>query len=299
MTDATENWARRKSHTEVLGRRMAFVEEGNGAPIVFLHGNPTSSFLWRDVLPALHGRGRLIAVDLIGMGDSDRLDPADPDRYSFARHREFLDALLAELGVTRDVTLVLHDWGAALGFDWARRHPAALRGIAYMEAIATTYRSWDEWPEVARAAFQAFRSPRGEELILRDNAFVEQVLFGMGTLRPLTEAEKAEYRRPFLRPGDDRQVTLSWPRQLPVEGEPPAVAAVVEDYARWLSTARGIPKLFVNAEPGAVLGEGPQREFCRTWPDQTEITVPGVHFVQEDSGAEIGRAIAAWLPPLP
>jgi haloalkane dehalogenase len=294
----TEDWKQRKSYTEVLGRRMAFIDDGEGAPIVFMHGNPTSSYLWRSVLPALQGKGRLIAVDLIGMGDSEKLDPQEgPDRYSFARHSEFLDALLEKLGVNENVTLVLHDWGGALGFHWARRHPSALRGIAYMEAIATTYKSWDEWPEVAREAFQAFRSPLGEELILQNNAFVEQVLFGMGTLRELTEAEKAEYRRPYVRTGDDRQVTLSWPRQLPVEGEPAEVAAVVENYGQWLSTTRGIPKLFINAEPGAVLSEGLQREFCRSWPDQTEITVPGVHFIQEDSGAQIGQAIADWLPP--
>jgi haloalkane dehalogenase len=294
----TENWKQRKSYAEVLGRRIAFIDEGDGAPIVFLHGNPTSSYLWRSVLPALQGKGRLIAPDLIGMGDSEKLGPEDPMRYTFAQHSAFLDVLLDKLGVTKNVTLVLHDWGGALGFHWARRHPSAVRGIAYMEAIAATYKSWEEWPAVAREAFQAFRSGQGEELVLQNNAFVEGVLFGMGTLRELTEEEKAEYRRPYLQPGDDRQVTLSWPRQLPIVGEPAEVVGIVEEFGRWLTTTRGVPKLFVNAEPGAILGEGIQRDFCRTWPDQTEITVPGVHYIQEDSGNEIGKAIADWLPPL-
>ncbi|GAA3083408.1 haloalkane dehalogenase [Pseudonocardia yunnanensis] len=294
----TENWKQRKSYAEVLGRRIALIDEGDGAPIVFLHGNPTSSYLWRSVLPALQGKGRLIAPDLIGMGDSEKLGPEDPSRYTFAQHSAFLDALLEKLGVTKNVTLVLHDWGGALGFHWARRHPSAVRGIAYMEAIAATYKSWAEWPAVAREAFQAFRSEQGEELVLQNNAFVEGVLFGMGTLRELTEEEKAEYRRPYLQPGDDRQVTLSWPRQLPIVGEPADVVGIVEEFGRWLTTTRGVPKLFVNAEPGAILGEGIQRDFCRTWPDQTEITVPGVHYIQEDSGNEIGKAIADWLPPL-
>jgi haloalkane dehalogenase len=294
----TETWKQHKSYAEVLGRRMAFIDEGEGAPIVFLHGNPTSSYLWRTVLPALQSKGRLIAPDLIGMGDSEKLGPEDPNRYTFARHSEFLDALLEKLGVTENVTLVLHDWGGALGFHWARRHPSAVRGIAYMEAIAGTWKSWDEWPEVAREVFQGFRSEQGEELVLRNNAFVEGVLFGMGTLRELTEEEKAEYRRPYLEPGDDRQVTLTWPRQLPMEGEPAEVVGIVEEFDQWLTTTRGVPKLFVNAEPGAILGAGIQRDFCRTWPDQTEITVPGVHYIQEDSGNEIGKAIADWLPPL-
>lgn len=294
----SESWKQRKSFAEVLGHRMAYIDEGEGAPIVFLHGNPTSSYLWRTVLPELVGEGRLIAVDLIGMGDSDKLEPGDPDRYSFSQHSEFLDALLEQLGVTENVTLVLHDWGGALGFHWARRHPDAVRAIAYMEAIARPIKSWDEWPEAAREGFQAFRSDQGEQLILQDNEFVEGVLFGVGTMRELTDEEKAEYRRPYLQPGDDRQVTLVWPRQLPVEGEPAHIAAMIEDYGQWLATARGIPKLFVNAEPGAVLGEGPAREFCRTWPDQTEVTVPGVHYIQEDSGPQVGQAIANWLATL-
>ena len=292
----SENWQQRKSYATVLGHRMAYVEAGAGAPIVLLHGNPTSSYIWRTVIPALEGLGRIIAPDLIGMGDSDKLGPEDPDRYTFRRHRDFLDALLDQLGVTEHITLVLHDWGSALGFDWARRHPGTVRAIAYMEAIITTLESWDDWREDSRELFQAFRSDQGEKLILEDNAFVETVL-PAGILRTLDDAEMAEYRRPFRQPGDDRLPTLTWPRQIPAEGEPADVVRIVEEYGPWLATTPGIPKLFVNTEPGVILQDR-QRAVCRAWPDQTEITVPGLHFVQEDSGAEIGAAIAQWLTDL-
>ncbi|MDT7565576.1 MAG: haloalkane dehalogenase, partial [Pseudonocardiales bacterium] len=286
-------WRASKRYTQVLGRRMAYVEQGSGAPIVFLHGNPTSSFLWRSVLPELSSLGRCIAPDLIGMGDSDKLPADDPARYTFVRHREFLDALLDALGVTGEVTLVVHDWGSALGFDWARRHPDRVRGIVYMEAIVAPYADWDAWPDAARPMFQSLRSPDGEQLILERNMFVERILPG-SVLRALSEDELDEYRRPFAAPGEDRLPTLVWPRQIPIGGEPPEVVDVCAAYADWLAHTPGLPKLFVNAEPGAIL-TGAQREFCRTWPDQTEITVSGVHFVQEDSGKEIGSAIAGWL----
>jgi haloalkane dehalogenase len=291
------SWPDRKSYTDVLGHRMAYVEAGEGAPIVLLHGNPTSSYVWRAVIPALEGLGRVIAPDLIGMGDSDKLGPRDATRYTFLRHRDFLDALLAALGVADEVTLVLHDWGSALGFDWARRHPEAVRAIAYMEAIVTSLRSWQDWPEPSRALFQALRSDQGEKLILQDNAFIETVL-PAGTLRPLNAEEMAEYRRPFRAPGEDRLPTLVWPRQIPAEGVPTEVAHIVEQYGSWLATTPGIPKLFVNAEPGVVLRDH-QRSVCRTWPDQTEITVSGLHFVQEDAGPLIGAAVAEWLRDLP
>jgi len=286
-------WRASKQYAQVLGRRMAYVEQGSGAPIVFLHGNPTSSYLWRSVLPELSSLGRCIAPDLIGMGDSEKLPADDPARYTFLRHREFLDGLLDALGVTAEVTLVVHDWGSALGFDWARRHPERVRGIVYMEAVVRPYADWDAWPDAARPMFQALRSPAGEKLILEQNAFVERILPG-SMLRTLDEDELDEYRRPFAAPGEDRLPTLVWPRQIPIGGEPPEVDAVCAAYADWLAHTPGLPKLFVNAEPGAIL-TGDQREFCRTWPDQTEITVSGVHFIQEDSGKQIGSAIAGWL----
>ena len=281
-----------KRSVSVRGKRMAYVEVGEGDPIVFLHGNPTSSYLWRNVIPHLAGRGRCIAPDLIGMGDSEKLDDSGPGRYRFVEHREYLDALLAALGVGDRVVLVVHDWGSALGFDWANRHRKAVRGIAYMEAIVKPL-TWDEWPPPVKPVFQALRSPAGEKMILEQNVFVEQILPG-AVLRPLSDAEMAVYRRPFAVPGEGRRPTLSWPREIPVEGQPADVVEIVRAYGQWLSTA-AVPKLFVDAEPGAIL-RGAAREFCRTWPEQTEVRVKGVHFVQEDSPDEIGRAIAEWLP---
>ena len=283
-----------KKHVEVLGRKMACVETGEGEPVVFLHGNPTSSYLWRGVIPHLASLGRCIAPDLIGMGDSDKLEDSGPGSYRFIEHRRYLDALLKALGVTERVTLVTHDWGSALGFDWANRHRDAVRGLVYMEAIVQPL-TWAQWPEASRRVFQGFRSESGESMILEKNVFVERVLPG-SIKRELSEEEMAEYRRPFKQPGEGRRPTLTWPREIPVEGEPADVTGIVGSYAAWLSES-SVPKLFVNAEPGAIL-VGEQREFCRTWPNQTEVTVPGIHFIQEDSPDEIGQAIAAWFRTL-
>jgi haloalkane dehalogenase len=290
-------WRAAKRFTPVLGRQMAYVESGAGRPIVMLHGNPTSSYLWRSVLPALAGLGRCVVPDLIGMGDSGKLGADVPGRYTFACHREFLDGLLDVLGVGGDVVLVVHDWGSALGFDWARRHPGQVRAIAYMEALVRPFAGWDEWPGNARPIFQRLRSPAGEELILDRNVFVERIL-PASVLRPLTGQEMGEYRRPFAAPGQGRLPTLIWPRQIPIAGAPADVHEACAAYAAWLASAPGLPKLFINAEPGSIL-TGAVRDFCRTWPDQAEVTVPGIHFIQEDSGARIGAAIAAWLRQLP
>lgn len=284
---------------QVHGKTMAYVERGEGDPIVFLHGNPTSSYLWRNVIPHLEPFGRCIAPDLIGMGASDKLDPAEGedgrDRYRFVDHRHYLDGLLETLGIDERVTLVVHDWGSALGFDWANRHRSAVRGIAYMEGIVRPM-SWDEWPDAIRQLFQSFRSDAGEAMVLDKNVFVEKVLPG-SVLRGLTEAEMAVYRRPFAQPGEDRRPTLTWPRQIPLGGEPADVVEIVQAYADWLATSTDLPKLFVNAEPGAIL-TGASRDFCRSWPNQTEVTVAGSHFIQEDSPDEIGEAIAAWYQGL-
>lgn len=283
-----------KKNADVLGKRMAYIEEGAGAPIVFLHGNPTSSYLWRNVMPHLEGQGRLIAPDLIGMGDSEKLSPSDAGTYRFVEHRRYLDALLEQLGVDADVTLVVHDWGSALGFDWANRHRDAVKGIAYMEAIVAPI-EWEQFPKAARAAFQGFRSEQGEAMILEQNTFIELVL-PTSILRKLSEEEMDEYRRPFANPGEDRRPTLTWPRQLPIAGEPADVVEIVKSYGAWLSTS-DVPKLFINADPGAIL-RGEQREFCRSWPNTKEVTVSGVHFVQEDSPDEIGQAVAGWRTAL-
>ena len=280
-----------KKKIEVLGKQMAYVEMGEGNPIVFQHGNPTSSYLWRNIMPHVEDFGRCIALDLIGMGDSDKLKNSGPERYTFIEHSEYFDAALAALGITSSVVLVVHDWGSALGFHWANRHRDALKGICYMEGIVRPV-TWDEWPEAARSVFQGFRSDAGERMVLENNIFVERVLPG-SILRKLSDDEMNEYRRPFTEPGEGRRPTLTWPRQIPIDGEPRGVVAIVEDYAKWLSESDP-PKLFINADPGAIL-TGAQREFCRTWPNQTEVTVQGSHFIQEDSPDEIGRALRDWL----
>ncbi|MSP44068.1 MAG: haloalkane dehalogenase [Alphaproteobacteria bacterium] len=278
-----------KKYTRVNGRQMAYVECGTGDPIVFLHGNPTSSYLWRNITPYAEKHGRCIAPDLIGMGDSEKLDPSGPDRYRFVEHREYLDGLLAALGVRERVTFVLHDWGSALGFDWANRHRAAVRGIAYMEAVVHPMR-WEDWPYTD--IFKLMRADAGEEIVLQKNIFVERILPG-SILRKLTDAEMAEYRRPFIEPGEGRRPTLTWPRQIPLGGEPADVVAIAADYAAWLPKSP-FPKLLISAEPGGIL-VGPHLAFCRTWPNQTEVTVKGSHFIQEDSPHEIGAALEQFL----
>jgi len=281
-----------KKFAEAQGRRMAYIDAGEGeTTIVFQHGNPTSSYLWRNVMPHCDGLGRLVACDLIGMGDSDKLPNSGPERYTYAEHRGYLWALWDRLSLGSKIVLAIHDWGSALGFEWARKHSDRVAGIAYMEALVAPL-TWADWPERARGAFPGFRSDGGEDMVLVKNMFVERILPG-SILRRLTDDEMAEYRRPFVSPGEDRRPTLSWPRQIPIEGQPADVVAVVEDYSAWLA-ASDIPKLFINAEPGSIL-VGRQREVCRRWPNQTEVTVKGLHFIQEDSPDEIGRAVAEFV----
>jgi haloalkane dehalogenase len=280
-----------KQFAHIKGRRMAYIDVGSGPAIVFQHGNPTSSYLWRNIMPHSVGLGRLVACDLIGMGDSDKLSPSGPDRYGYAEQRDYLWGLWDALALGDKIVFVIHDWGSALGFEWARCHPERVAGIAYMEAIVTPL-TWADWPERARGAFQGFRSAGGEDMILAKNMFVERILPG-SIVRKLTDEEMAEYRRPFTALGEGRRPTLTWPRQIPIDGAPADVVAVVEDYARWLA-ASTVPKLFINADPGSIL-VGRQREFCRRWPNQTELAVKGLHFIQEDSPDEIGRAVADFV----
>ena len=280
-----------KEFVEIGGKKMAYHEIGEGDPVVFLHGNPTSSYLWRNIIPHVAKKARCIAPDLIGMVDSDKLDATGPDSYRFIHHRHYLNGFLDALELGDHVTFVIHDWGSALGFDWANRNRDRIAGIAYMEAIVRPV-TWEEWPEAATPIFQAFRSPAGEEMVIEKNLFVEAVLPG-SILRELSDDEVAEYRRPF-RDAEHRRPTLTWPREIPIEGEPADVAEIVADYANWLAGS-DIPKLFFDADPGAIL-KGAQRDFCRNWPNQTEIKVAGSHFIQEDSPYEIGEAIAGWLP---
>lgn len=286
---AEDNYPRQK--VSVLGTEITYVDAGQGDPIVFLHGNPTSSYLWRNIIPHLEKSARCLAPDLVGMGSSGK--SADGS-YRFVDHSRYLDAWFEALDLTANVTLVVHDWGSALGFYWAHRYPDRIKGIAYMEAIVRPM-TWEAWPEQARGIFQGMRSPSGEEMVLEKNVFVERILPG-SILRGLTEEELNVYRRPYQEAGESRRPTLTWPREIPLDGEPADVVEIVEGYARWLASSQ-IPKLFVNADPGAIL-TGAQRKFCRTWLSQQEVTVKGVHFIQEDSPAEIGSAIAQWYASL-
>ncbi|MBI3993282.1 MAG: haloalkane dehalogenase [Candidatus Lambdaproteobacteria bacterium] len=280
-----------RKRQKVLDSALSYVDTGSGPPVVFLHGNPTSSYLWRNIIPHVSGQARCLAPDLIGMGDSGK-NPAG--RYTFADHARYLDAWFEGVGLGGPAVLVVHDWGSGLGFHWADRHRDRVRGLVYMESIVQPL-SWSDWPPDAARAFQSFRSPAGEEMILQKNMFVERVL-PASVLRGLSDAEMAVYRKPYLEPGESRRPTLTWPRQIPIDGEPEDVTHIVNNYGAWLCTAP-VPKLFVNADPGSIL-VGKQREFCRTWPHQQEITVPGRHFIQEDSPHEIGAAIAAFLQRL-
>jgi haloalkane dehalogenase len=275
----------------VLDTELACVDTGRGDPIVFLHGNPTSSYLWRNVISHVAARGRCLAPDLVGMGESGK---APGGSYRFVDHARYLDAWFDALRLDRRVILVAHDWGSALGFHWARRHPERVRGIAYMEALVRPM-TWQEWPEPARRIFQAMRSPAGEEMVLVKNVFVERLL-PASVMRGLGPEELTRYRAPYREPGESRRPTLTWPRQIPLDGEPAEVVGIAQAYADWLTTSP-VPKLFVNGDPGFLL-TGALRDFCRTFPHQQEVTVRGTHFIQEDAPDEIGRALADFVARL-
>jgi haloalkane dehalogenase len=279
-----------KKRQTVLGLGMAYIEVGSGDPIVFLHGNPTSSYLWRNIIPYAQELGRCIAPDLIGMGDSAKLPDSGPASYRFVEHRRYLDALLEQLDIRERITFVVHDWGSALGFDWAYRHPDKVKGIAYMEAIIRP-RAWSELSEQARQIFEAFRSPAGEQLVLAENRFIEGNL-PLTIMRRLTDDEMTEYRRPFVEPGEGRRPMLSWARQLPIGCEPADVAEIVTTYGDWLAQSP-IPKLYVASEPGT-MSPG-ERVFCQTWPAQHQVTASGRHYPQEDSSDAVGQALATWI----
>jgi len=281
-----------KKLIEIKGRKMAYIDEGEGAPIVFQHGNPTSSYLWRKVMPSCTGLGRLVACDLIGMGDSDKLPNSGPERYTYVEQREYLFALWEELNLKRDVVLVIHDWGSTLGFDWAHQHADRVQGIAYMEAAPLPL-NWSDFPnDSARNAFKAFRSEAGEDMVLRDNIFVESFLIE-AEKNNLSEADKAEYRRPYLNAGEDRRPTLTWPRQISVDGSPSDVAKIQSEFSEWLKDSP-VPKLWIKGDPGFIT-KGRLATFCESLPNQTEIQVKGEHFLQESSGPEIGKAVADFV----
>jgi len=282
-------------YREINGRRMAYIDEGEGDAIVFQHGQPTSSYVWRNVMPHLEGMGRLVACDLIGMGASEKLDPSlGPDRYSLANHRNFLFELWDQLNLGDRVVLVLDDWGAVLGFDWARQHSDRVQGIVHMEAVAAPLQ-WSDLPEQAHPFFKALRSPAGDKMVLEDNIFIDKIL-PAAILRQFSDEELGHYQRPFTVHGEDRRPTLSWPRSLPIEGEPAEVARVVAESAAWLAESE-VPKLFINGEPGT-LARGRVREIIRSWRNQSEVTVNGRKLLQEDSAEEIGLATAEFVRQL-
>jgi len=286
-----ETMSYEKKFIDVESKKIAYIDEGHGDPIVLIHGNPTSSFLWRNIVPELLNSGRVIVPDLIGQGDSEKLPVSDgTDRYSLEVAYKYVDGLLQNIGADNNVTLVIHDWGSGIGFLWAMRNPNAVKGVAYMEAIVKPM-SWDDWPEGGVGIFKGFRSEKGEDLILNRNMFIEGVL-PSSVIRELSENEMNAYRAPHLKE-EDRQPLLNWPRQIPLEGEPKNVVSLVNDYGAFMSRSN-MPKLFINADPGSIL-LGKQREFCRSWPNQKEVTVKGIHFIQEDSPVEIGQAVAEWL----
>ena len=282
---STEDISYRK-RISVLDTNMAYVDAGEGDPIVFLHGNPTPSYLWRNIIPFVLPFGRCLAPDYVGMGNSGT---APNGSYRFIDHRRYLDAWFDALQLIKNITLVLHDWGSALGFSWAQRHPEKVKAIVYMEGIVRPFLSWDEWPEATREFFKAQRTPAGEDLILQKNLFIEYLL----PLRGISRKAMEVYRRHYRNPGSTRQPMLTWTRELPIEGQPEDVTQIVDSYSRWMANS-SMPKLFINGDPAGFL-IGAQREFCRTWPNQQEITVKGAHFLQEDSPTEVGEATARFV----
>ena len=280
-----------KKFISVQSKKISYVDEGKGKPILFIHGNPTSSYLWRNIIKVLVNENRCIAPDLIGMGDSDKLDNPSQENYSLKEHIKWFDGFINSINIDKKIILVIHDWGSAIGFDFAKKYPERIAGIVYMEAIVCPMK-WSYWPEDATKVFKLMRSEVGEELILEKNIFVERIL-PSSIIRKLNEDEMNQYRKPFLKAGSDRQPTLSWPRQIPIEGEPVDVVNIVNEYSEFMRNT-GIKKLFINADPGSIL-TGPQREFCRSWLNQKEVTVKGKHFIQEDSPDEISNEIKLWI----
>ena len=283
-----------KKYKEILGKTMAYLDSGEGQSIVFLHGNPASSFLWRNITPAVEGMGRIVVPDLIGMGDSEKLEGVDNPDYQYHGQYKYLSNLLDSLDLGNEVNLVIHDWGSAMGFQYARENSDRIKSITFMEAIVAPL-SWDDWPENARNIFQLMRSEAGEELVLEKNIFVERILLN-DSAEGFSEEEKVEYIRPFKEAGEDRRPTLTWPRQIPVDGEPQAVIDEVIKNGEFHKDSN-IPKLFINADPGSIL-TGKQREFVRSWNNLKETTVKGNHFIQEHSPSEIGEALKNFLQNL-
>lgn len=291
---ADDAWQAEKKFADVLGYKMAYIERGEGKPIVFVHGNPTSSYLWRNVIPHVEGQGRIIVIDQMGMGDSDKLPATEDNRYRLSNHAKYFEAFMVAIGANEDVTLVLHDWGGAVGFDWASRHQDALRGIAYMETFVKPL-EWKDLPKSFHPTLKAVRSEEGLKLVLEENMFIEKMLPGV-TGVDLTEEAMTEYRRPYLNAGDDRLPTMMWAREVPLAGEPADVHDRINTYSKWLETSE-VPKLFIDADPGVFI-TGNTREFARGLPNQTTTEAKGLHFMQEDDPETIGNAVSAFIETL-
>lgn len=280
-----------KKAIEVQGQTMAYVDEGTGDPVVFLHGNATSSYMWRNIMPYIEGSARLIAIDNIGQGDSGRLANSGPESYTLAEHQTFIDAILEALGVTDNVTFVMHDWGGPLGLTWAQRNPGAIKGLAHCETLVCDHPGYDDYPDAVGAMLKRLRGPEGEQLVLEENFFVEKI-FTAGVIRDIDDETMAEIRRPYVEAGEARRATLTWPRQIPIAGEPKDVADLVEGIAAWMAE-NTLSKLFINVAPGQIIFER-DLAIIRSWPNQTEVTVRGLHHPQEDSPDDIGVALRDW-----
>jgi len=280
-----------KNKIDIEGYDFAYFDIGQGNPVIFLHGNPTSSYLWRNIIPTIAHSYRCIVPDLIGMGDSDKIKDATIEDYSFLNHYKFLKIFLEKMNFNQKVFLVLHDWGSALGFNWAMENEEKIKGICYMESIVKPY-SWNEFPSNSIPIFKKLRGKDGEKMILEDNLFIERILL-KSIIRDLTEEEINSYRRPFSKNKIDRLPMLAWPRQLPIEGEPKEVFDIVSSYSNWFSKSL-VNKLFINSKPGALMTRKIQ-DFCRNFKNQEEVIVKGIHFLQEDSSLEIAKHIKNWL----
>ncbi|MGY8957863.1 MAG: haloalkane dehalogenase, partial [Alphaproteobacteria bacterium] len=240
-----------KKYLEVNGRRLAYVDEGEGDPIVFVHGNATSSYMWRNIMPHLEGLGRLIALDNIGQGDSDKLPDSGPGSYMIPEHLIYFDGALEALGVRENVTLVMHDWGGSLGLSWANRHPDALKGLAHCEIVVANHASYDSYRDGHGERVRRAQGPEGEALVLEGNFFVENVFTG-GVIREVDAETMAEIRRPYEESGEARRPTLSWVRQIPIGGKPADVAELSERLSSWMTTI-DTPKLFIEGDPGQII----------------------------------------------
>jgi haloalkane dehalogenase len=276
---------------DVLDTTMHYEEAGAGAPIVFLHGNPSSSHLWRNVLPRIGAPGRCLAPDLIGMGRSGKPDIG----YSFDDHARHLDAWFDALRMEA-VVLVGHDWGGALAFDWAARHPGRTRGVAFLETIVRPM-SWDEYPAAARSRFEAFRTPgTGETMVLDHNVFIEQALRAT-VLNPLSDADMEAYRTPYPT-RDSRRPLLQWPRSMPLDREPADVVARIETYDCWLAESRDVPKLLLtfDGSPTLII-DAKMAAWCEANITGLEIEHCGAagHLAPEDQPEAIAAAVAAWM----